>query len=417
MRRLQKYLAFFGLVVVLALAAGTATPPRADPAPTALAREEVRALWVVRTSLTSPAAVDEMVTAARASGFNTLLVQIRGRGDAYYLGGVEPRPAALVSQPNFDPLATAVSKAHQAGLAVHAWINVNLVAGTDLPTARAHVVYRHPEWLMVPRALGEDLAALDPSGPEYLGRLSRYARSQPSELEGLYLSPVMPGAIEYTRAVVRDIVQRYAVDGVHFDYVRYPNDDFDYSRETLAAFRRDVLVDLTPADLRRYDARAAADPFIYTRAFPERWHGFRVTRLTALVAALRDTVKSIRPGALVSAAVAPDPVEAAGRRLQDWERWLSQDLIDVVCPMAYTTDAAVFASQIAAAQGVAGRHPLWAGIGAYRLSNEQIVDSIQTARRLGAGGVILFSYDSLIAPARGSGYLTQLGKAAFSTQF
>ena len=78
---------------------------------------------------------------------------------------------------------------------------------------------------------------------------------------------------------------------------------------------------------------------------------------------------------------------------------------------------ATFASQIARAQDAAGRHPLWAGIGAYRLSHEQIVDNVQTARRLGVGGVILFSYDSLISPARGSGYLSQLGKAAFSAQF
>jgi uncharacterized lipoprotein YddW (UPF0748 family) len=420
MRSLQKRLALLGLVVaVLAVVTViTVITNRADAsAPAALPPDEVRALWVVRTSLTSPAAVEEMVTAARASGFNTLLVQIRGLGDAYYLGGVEPRPAALISQPSFDPLATTLSKAHDAGLAVHAWINVNLVAGTDLPAARAHIVYRHPEWLMVPRALGEDLLALDPSGPEYLGRLSRYSRSQPSELEGLYLSPVMPGAIEYTKAVVRDIVQRYAVDGVHFDYVRYPNNEFDYSRETLAAFRRTVLPDLAPTDLRRYEARRAAEPLIYTRAFPERWHAFRMARLTALVAQLRDTVKSVRPRALLSAAVAPDPGEAASRRLQDWEHWLSQDLIDVVCPMAYATDAAMFASQIAVARDAAGRHPLWAGIGAYRLSHEQIVDSIQTARRLGVGGIVLFSYDSLIAPTRGSGYLSQLGKAAFSTQF
>ncbi len=424
MRRLQKRPAGFGLGLALAALAATTlingvnpTHLRADSSAAALTPDEVRALWVVGTSLTSPAAIEEMVTAARASGFNTLLVQIRGRGDAYYLGGAEPRPAALVSQPNFDPLATALSKGHAAGLAVHAWINVNLVAGTDRPAARTHVVYRHPEWLMVPRALGEGLETLDPTGPEYLGRLSRYARSQPSELEGLYLSPVMPGAIEYTTAIVRDIVQRYAVDGVHFDYVRYPNDEFDYSREALAAFRRNLLPDLIPADRRRFEARVAAEPFIYTQAFPGRWHGFRVTRLTALVAALRDTVKAIRPRALVSVAVDPDPAEAAGRRLQDWERWLARDLIDVVCPMAYTTDAAAFESQIAVAQGVAGGHPLWAGIGAYRLSNEQIVSNIQTARRLGVGGIVLFSYDSLIAPARGTGYLTQLGKAAFSSQF
>ena len=139
-----------------AQAGGPAAPPSTRS-------DEVRALWVVRTSLTSPAAVDEIVASAKASGFNTLLVQVRGRGDAYYLGGSEPRPPALLSQPEFDPLARALSAAHNAGIAVHAWINVNLVSGADLPAGRNHIAYRHPEWLMVPRSLGEDFATLDPT--------------------------------------------------------------------------------------------------------------------------------------------------------------------------------------------------------------------------------------------------------------
>src|SRR5450759_1359631 len=101
------------------------------------AQDEVRALWVVRTTLSSPAAIATMVASAKASGFNTLLVQVRGRGDAYFQHGLEPRPAALAAQPDFDPLATTIARAHEAGLQVHAWVNVNLVAGTsDLPSAR-----------------------------------------------------------------------------------------------------------------------------------------------------------------------------------------------------------------------------------------------------------------------------------------
>jgi uncharacterized lipoprotein YddW (UPF0748 family) len=84
--------------------------------------------------------------------------------------------------------------------------------------------------------------------------------------------------------------------------------------------------------------------------------------------------------------------------------------------MAYTPDAGVFATQIAAARQIAGDHPLWAGIGAYRLSADQIVENVQAARRLGAAGVILFSYDSLTEPPRGRAYLAQVARAAFSTQ-
>ncbi|MGE5246342.1 MAG: glycoside hydrolase family 10 protein [Betaproteobacteria bacterium] len=381
----------------------------------ARAQEDVRALWVVRTTLTSPAAVSRMVDVARASGFNTLVVQVRGRGDAYYRGGLEPPPVALTTEPRFDPLAATIARAHDAGLRVHAWINVNLVASAvDPPVAREHVIYRHPEWLMVPRALGAGLATVDPHSPEYLGRLSRYVRAQSSDIEGLYLSPIPAGAVEYTASVVRDIVSRYAVDGVHLDYVRYPSADFDYSRAALDAFAWEVNRDLPRAD--PYRRRLAREPLVYTEAFPERWRAFRTARLTALLARLRDVVKSARPAATVSVAVGPDAGAAAADRLQDWGAWATSGLVDVICPMAYTADAATFSSQIAAAREVAGSTPLWAGIGAFRLSSAQIVDDIGRARRLGVRGIILFSYDSLTAPSRGADDLTQLGRALASDQ-
>jgi uncharacterized lipoprotein YddW (UPF0748 family) len=383
--------------------------------PPAHAQDEVRALWVVRTTLTSPSAIATMVAAAKNGGFNALLVQVRGRGDAYFQQGIEPRPASLAAQPAFDPLATTIATAHEAGLQVHAWINVNLVASAvDLPAAREHVIYRHPEWLMVPRALADELSNVDPRSPGYLGRLARSARAQSAEVEGLYLSPVSPESVSYTTSVVRDIAKRYDIDGVHLDYIRYPTSDFDYSHDTLAAFRRSVVADLAVADLRRYDARVAAgEPLVYTQAFPERWRAFRAARLTTLLTSLRAAVRTVRPAAVLSAAVIPDPQEAVTHRLQDWRGWLDTGLIDVICPMAYTTDASVFAAQIAAAKQVAGSHPLWAGIGAYRLSAEQIVENAQTARRLGVGGIILFSYDSLADPSHGPGYVSQVGRAAF----
>ena len=81
--------------------------------------------------------------------------------------------------------------------------------------------------------------------------------------------------------------------------------------------------------------------------------------------------------------------------------------------MAYTTDAATFRAQVAAARVIAGTHPLWAGIGAYRMSQAEIVANVQAARRLGVGGVILFSYDSMTGPTRGPEYLAEVGRALF----
>src|ERR1044072_4655950 len=93
---------------------------------------EVRALWVVRTTLTSPDKIHQLVNAAADNGFNTLIVQVRGRGDAYYNSRVEPRAAELKDQPaSFDPLALTITEAHRRGLKVHAWINTNLLANLD----------------------------------------------------------------------------------------------------------------------------------------------------------------------------------------------------------------------------------------------------------------------------------------------
>ena len=87
----------------------------ADPASSEQAAQpdEIRAMWVLRTSLTTPDRISALVQAARDHGFNTLFVQVRGRGDAYFLGGSEPRPPELLRQPEgFDPLASVLRLAH-----------------------------------------------------------------------------------------------------------------------------------------------------------------------------------------------------------------------------------------------------------------------------------------------------------------
>jgi dihydrodipicolinate synthase/N-acetylneuraminate lyase len=85
--------------------------------------------------------------------------------------------------------------------------------------------------------------------------------------------------------------------------------------------------------------------------------------------------------------------------------------------MAYTTDAAVFRSQIAGVKQAAGRRPVWAGIGAYHLSAAATVTNIQAARRLGAEGISLFSYDNLVPQANANPhYLSKVAEGAFARE-
>jgi uncharacterized lipoprotein YddW (UPF0748 family) len=376
--------------------------------------EGTRALWVTRATMASPDAIAQMVSAAEAGGFNTLLVQVRARGDAYYTGTLEPRASELAGKPGFDPLATVIERAGAAGLKVHAWVAVNLVSSSvTLPGSRDHVVYRAPEWLMVPRELAAEMKKVDLRSPAYLGRLARWTRGQPTRVEGLYTSPLHPAAQDHTAAVIGEIAARYAVDGIHLDYVRFPNDEFDYSPSAMAAFKATVLPDLDERERREAAAREVLDPAAYPNLYPERWRDFRRERLTSLVTKIRTAVKAARPGALVSAAVIPDAQDAFDVRLQDWRGWLDRSLLDVIAPMAYTADRAIFERQVEAVRAYAGSRPVWAGIGAYQLSPEQTLAHIAAAGQLGAAGVILFSYEAIAAPPNNAESVSELGRAAF----
>jgi uncharacterized lipoprotein YddW (UPF0748 family) len=350
------------------------------------------------------------VEMARAGGFNTLIVQVRGRGDAFYQSRYEPRSFVLARQPaSFDPLAVMLATAHRAGLKVHAWVNVNLVSDAEPPAARRHVVYVHPEWLMVPRPLAADLIRMNPKSAAYLKRLSDYTKARTDRLEGLFLSPLHEGAVEYTVRVIGDIADRYDVDGIHLDYVRFPNDEFDYSARALEEFRSAVTATASGAERREYASRARGRPLFYTEMFPQRWQEFRRTQMTALLTKIRSTVKARRSNAMLSAAVFPDATEAASRRFQEWGRWLESGLLDAICPMAYTTDPTLFRAQITNVKQLAGPRPVWAGIGAYQLSANATIENIRAARQLGAEGFVLFSYDNLNAS-----YVTTVAKEAFA---
>lgn len=329
------------------------------------------------------------------------LVQVRALGEAFYTSAIEPRAAALDGQPaSFDPLATTIDTAHRAGIKVHAWINVNFVSSAvTLPRSARHVARRQSEWLMVPAPLATSLRGVDPRSPDYLAAIARWTRPLSSQIEGVYLSPVTDAAQEYTSSVVGEITTNYAVDGVHLDYLRFPSDAFDYSPGALAAFREHQAASLSPADRQRIDTRATTDPAAWTAAFPDAWSTFRRARLTALADRLAAIVRRARPQAVLSAAVGKNADESSTFRFQPWRAWASARTFDALCPMLYTPDAKEFADLLARARGAAGPTPLWVGVGAYRLPVSATADRLRSARRAGAAGFAVFSYDNLSGTA------------------
>lgn len=365
---------------------------------------EVRGLWVVRWTMTSERQVREMVAAAAEAGFNTLIVQVRGRGDAYYRSTLEPRAEGLQGPPDFDPLALTIEEGHRRGMAVHAWVNTHLVWGpAALPRSPDHLVHEHPDWLAVPRTLARELHDVDPRSPRYVAALSRYAADRPETLEGLYSSPSHPEVRARVRAVWSDLIARYDVDGMHFDYVRFPSPEFDYSAGALARFRAWAAPRVPAVRAAELDRAAVSDPLAWTNGLPRDWDEFRRQQITSLVEEIYREVKARKPELVVSAAVVPDRRTAYDVRFQDWERWMTDGILDVAVPMVYTASTDQFAEQVTWARGVVGRRDrVWAGIGAYLNTLDGTIAKIDAARGLDAGGVVLFSYDWLIGEGRGS---------------
>jgi uncharacterized lipoprotein YddW (UPF0748 family) len=280
--------AALALCAAMTLAVPALAGGAAQPQPTEVVR-------LARVSLDSADSIRRAVASAAAQGATTLLVPV--------LLGPRLEP--------FDPLAAVLREARERGLRVRAWVQVNVAAPRgELPAARDHVLYRHPDWLMVPRELAPQMLTLDVRSPEYIGRLARWARAQADRASAVYVSPLHPEAAAYIATAVRDLAATYELDGVHFDGLQLPGDDFDYSRTAIDRFRGEMRARLTAAERTRLDEIEAIDPFAYAEEFPEEWRRFRDTRVAELVLKLRAAVESARPSAAISAEAMADPALA-----------------------------------------------------------------------------------------------------------
>jgi len=319
---MQRRISLRVLCVVILIVAGTSSQSLSA------ANEPLRTFWTARASLESPDAVRRAVSAAAAGSFDTVMVPVTLVADAFQV---------------FDGAREMINEARARGLRVHAWIEVTLVAANgELPPSREHVLYQHPEWLMVPRELAAQMLKVDVRTPGYLGRLTRWARANPARVDGLYVSPLAPDAANYLVAAVTAAAKRYPVDGVFLDAVRFPGVDFDYSRHAMEIFRADTRPQLSVEERARLDEVEAIDPFGYAEEFPERWRAFRQFRLTSLVSRLRRALTEISQTLVVSAGVPSDPSSALAESFQDWTNWMQTGLVDGVGRRSGTSGTIVF---------------------------------------------------------------------------
>lgn len=315
---------------------------------------EFRGVWVdaFHPGFMGPEQTTEMVERAKDANFNALFIQVRKRGDAYYVSGIEPRATNIAS--DYDALADVIQKAHTAGLEVHAWVSVlDIFANSKFYQASAdHIIAKHPEWLMCTKDGSTSLDA---------GKLM--------------LDPGIPAVQKYTLAVIMDIVKRYDVDGIHLDNIRYLGSNTGYNAISTESFNAENKTTGTP------DEKDA------------KWCAWRRDQVTSLVRDIYRAVTTAKPSVKVSASVFANRSIAYDEFFQDWDGWLNEGILDFAVPMVFALDDATFEKTVDDVLTCAHSRQVYIGQGAWRLPIEQTQKQLDYVRSKDAPGLVIFSYD------------------------
>jgi len=315
---------------------------------------------------------------AEVLGATDLFVQVYRDGRAWFpTKAADDAPWRGATSAGFDPLATVIERAHRRGARVHAWVNLLRVG--------------RPAGAFLLRALGDD-AILSGTGGAAHG--SAWGPDTP----GAWLDPSSPEVGARLAAVLGDLVRAYpALDGVHLDYARYPIPVRRSGAEGGSNLPGAFVA--TTAEGSRFLASAGRSathgrfPAGDRTAFPS----WRRDRLTELVRGLRRVIESAHPGILLSAAVMPEPGEAATRAGQDWPRWAEEGILDLVVPMNYAPGVVAFERAERECLARRGKAAMFMGIGAWRMGGNAGAIAARTKLAIdrGAEGAVLFSHDNL----------------------
>jgi uncharacterized lipoprotein YddW (UPF0748 family) len=300
----------------------------------------------------------------RSSGLNAVLPLVYDSRHAFYRSAHLPVENDWLEK--FLPLAKA------EGLEVHAWIE-------SMPCNIDEVAKEHPEWFCVDRD-GDSVLDKTPYVPSYR-----------------FMCPTHPGVQEFVKATVEELCKYPDLDGVHFDYIRYPDVILPVGLQPRYGLKQDhefPEYDFCYCDLCRsvfkkqtgIDIRKVEDP-------PSNvpWRQFRYDRVTELVnGVLIPAVHAHKK--IASAAVFPDWEYVR----QEWPVWN----LDAVLPMLYHGyyDGGVDWIGAQTKKGVAslkGRAPLYSGLMVRQMGPGDLAKAIDVSLANGAEGVVFFTGQSM----------------------
>ncbi|MEN6458526.1 MAG: family 10 glycosylhydrolase [Thermoguttaceae bacterium] len=276
--------------------------------PAAAAESELRGIWMWGSQVKSRTAADQCITQVDAAHLNAVFLLV------WYWGGrtfyhSDLCPMANDIEPGYDPLAYMIEQCHRRGIQVHAWF-VNGKCDSHLGH---EVLERHPDW----------------SIKNNDGRVAWYDFGKPD-------------VRKFQSDLMIEVLKRYDVDGLHFDYIRYDHSPvICYCKRCQDEFSARYGFEPRYAPL---PANAKTDPKKETLRMT-KWAEYRKSTVSALVRDVYGRAKAAKPKAQITAAVFT-PLATAEDLCQDWPNWLREGIIDFVVPMAYTSDDRELARQI-----------------------------------------------------------------------
>lgn len=324
--------------------------------PSSAQNNEMRAMWVDAwgTGFLNASQVTQLIADCRTYNYNAIIVQMRRRGDAFYTPGItgnDPKTTAIAS--NFDALQDILTKARSGSprIEVHCWVTTHVIwSSTTPPPQLGHVFNLHPEYLM-----------RDATGATYLA-------------EGYYLDPGHPEATLWNYVMATNIVRRYDVDGFHWDYIRYPQQDSGYNPTAITRYNAEFGLTGQPAPA---DAQ---------------FSNWRRRQVTDFLRWVNSDLLAIRSNLVISAAVFGSRTDAFNARFQDWAAWNNEGILDICMPMGYTSDNGIFQARVDDAFNHQGVRRVYQGQGAYLNTKENTIAQLNYIRGKPLSGSVLYSY-------------------------
>lgn len=341
---------------------------------------EMRGLWVdaFGTGFRNKKEVTQLVEHCRKYNFNAVFVQMRKRGDAYYLPQAPNEDVRAATLPaDYDALAEIIRHCHagEPRIEVHCWVVGYFVWAFDKPPPQAdHVFNRHPDWL-----------TRDAIGQKLLG-------------QGYYLDPGHPEVTRSLSHLSEDIVRRYDIDGFHWDYLRYPSRNSGYNPTALQRYKKEMQRDHATTTNRTELDPAPDDP---------RFSEWRRRQVTNFLRCNTADLLEIKPKLVVSVAVFSSYKDSRDHRMADWVEWNKEGILDAAVPMDFSTDnKLVFNPRTDFAAAHQGIRTVWIGQAAYMNKKENTLAQLLYARSLRTnqnvrphGGTVIYDYNTPMLPS------------------